>query len=533
MRGQRGRRGIVMSGDEVLRFFQIPTFSVKMMPPELPVEYVTPSHVSCDVAVGEIIETENFEPCGAAGFTLEELRHGTLVMAGTSIERYALCAKILSGLHDRGYRFIVVTSDAEYRRLHGLNSEVVVLRLGETFVLNPLDTEGAKREDYALHVANIFAAVLQMSPDAWRIFLKILYDAYEEDPTPTLLQLRERLSSLSGAEGPRVAYLISALEKELQVLTVPPLARMFCREQTIGIRELAERCVVIEVPKLSSKVLSLVEVIFMIKILASGLRENIVLLLDECHHLFSRGTRHESAVELLGYLDELRSRGHFVLLTTSSPGLVHPSLFAKIGNRISFKVGTRIEQRIVADVLNLREFAIGIHAPEGRRRLYQMSYLKNLEPYHAVVFRYGFSEPFLVRVDRSLAEIPAPTDEQILSRVTYLFPEVVVQSCSGHPPVPLLLMDFGADADSAAEVLNLIKEYPGLSLFNIATTLDLDVPYCARLIQKMEEEGYVHPTEQKIGKLVRRVYYLTEKGSRALHSYYEYKGKKSGGDGDV
>jgi len=172
--------------------------------------------------------------------------------------------------------------------------------------------------------------------------------------------------------------------------------------------------------------------------------------------------------------------------------------------------------------MGLEEHAPGIHS-EKRERLYQRTYLRYLKKGEALLHPPDLPAGFPVTLHYPAGVYSQiPSDEEIRARMKELYPPVSGKSPAG--PSIMLERDFRSETEDALKVLELLHEYPQLSLTNIVQSLkvEVDSKELKYLIEKLKDLEYLKETLEVWKSRTKRVYSLTLKGEQALKEYTQF-----------
>ena len=515
------RRRIYLTGLEAARFLQISTFAVKSLKAKPPAEFITPSHLNSTIIIGSTVETETFTERIPIGFRKENLKQGIAILGGTDEERILTSLRILLEAAKIGLKFLIITRDQRYRVISNWVSQTKIYTLGRNLILNPLDSENLRPSEYQPFLITVFTQILELSDEIWIVLEQALQQVYE-NPAPSLFELQEVISQIPETRvyGKKV---LEALNHVLQSFTTGELASMLGSQQNLKFSEILAQPSIIEVPTRFPLATIFIKTLILAKILATKTLNQTLILIDDCEDIFHvdfRAKRRMLEKEvLIEWLREIARREAYIILSTGKIIETLPGALRFPKNRIVHKLTTVDERKIAANLLGLQEHAPGIHSQKRRHRLYQVTYLSNLEFGEAIFLREDYAYPFTIKINYSNLYIPYISDE------TYpTFPSLTEEILvSKEYQKPKLLLHFGSEADLAAEILSIIKEYRGLTRFALTNILRIDSSKCYLLLDFLEDQNYVRRVEVPKGKYWTIGYEITQRGETTLKEYLEWK----------
>nr|MDO8063822.1 hypothetical protein [Candidatus Freyrarchaeum guaymaensis] len=468
-----------MTGAELNRYLTLEGVLRVGLPSRPPAEF-TPPPLTVDFTVGKIIEAENLEPHASFGFTVENLSRGVLVAGGSLNERLNTAIKIIEGAAKLGWSHLVATNE----NVNVIKSLVPPARVYDGFPLNPLDPEDASPPDYGSTLALLLQSALGLSDVQAEILQDALNMCYDEGAL-SLIDLKEKVreASMSDLRSPAERREAERLHRTLGLLLSLKGVEKLTPAQPLKLAWLTGEPVAARLP--SPILAAVAQASLMAKALTSSLRGfSVVVELDSF----------KDTEPLAWVFDKLKEKGVGVLALTSNLSS-HLNTVKKLENRVVHKLSDGAETFLAGSLIGLREEAASVQS-DRRQRLYQREALRYLGWGEAVVQRSDAPSPMLVVFSNAL-KAPSVEAEPL-------------PTVEGRTP---LQVDFGSVAEDALRVLQLVYEFPQITLSQIVGGLPEVGEMARELALRLKDRGYLASYRDRRG---RHVFTVTRKGEEAL-----------------
>jgi len=507
----------------------IATFMTKGLKVKPAAEFVSPS-VEYDFKLGRVIETEVYKEDVDAGLKVEHLHRGILVAGGSQEERTATNLTIIYEASKLDWNYLIIDTKKQYRRLIRMNPEARVYPSG-SICINPLDPEDSSISEYISLLLRLFQALWDLT-DRQSIglseALRSVYEQRDGDELPTLEDLRNTLISQSSSKlrTPQERGELEGLIRWVTGLVLSQESPAINGPSTMPFRELTTNPTIIEISPKDQLFSAFFKGLMIIKALATD-KGRYSILLDDAEEVFKNvrfGWRTQQVFQesLTQWVEPLKTMRVGLHLSTSLPRLIYDPIRPLLETQVFHKLVSSEDMKIAGDLMGLEEHAPGIHS-EKRERLYQRTYLRYLKRGEALLHPPDLPSGFPITLHYPAGVYSrTPSDEEIRTRMEELYPPRIAPV--EDLPSTILEMDFRGEAGGAAKVLELLNEYPQLSLTNIVQSLkaEVDPEKLKYLIEKLKDLEYLKETLEVWKSGTKRVYSLTLKGEQALGEYTRF-----------
>lgn len=492
-------------------------------------EFVSPS-VEYDFKLGKVIETETYKQDVDIGLKINHLARGIMVAGGSQEERNATNLSIIFEASKFDWNYLIIDTKKQLRRLINMNPETRVYP-SKSICINPLDPEGSSISEYISLLLRLFQVLWDLTNRqsiGLSEALRSVYEKQEEGVAPTLEDLRNALINQSSSKlrTTQERSEIEGLIRGVTGLVLSEESPTINGRSTMPFRDLTSNPTVIEISQKDQLFSSFFKGLIIIKALAtdSGMYS---IFIEDAEEVFKNirfgwGTQQVYFQEsLTRWVDSLKDMKVGLHVSTSLPRLVYGPVRPMIETQIFHKLVSSEDIEVACDLMGLEENAPGIHSLK-RERLYQGTYFKYLKEGEALFHIPDLPTGFPVTLHYSKGVTSRiPSDQEIRERLEELYPPQNITAVS--LPSTMLERDLRNEIGGAVKILELLKEYPQLSLTNIVQSLKVEVdPEKLRyLIEKLKDLEYLKETLEVWKSRTKRVYSLTLKGEQALEEYTE------------
>ncbi|MEX2704602.1 MAG: hypothetical protein Q6352_004985 [Candidatus Freyrarchaeum guaymaensis] len=506
------------------------TFMTKGLTVKPAAEFVSPS-VSYDFKLGRVIETEVYKEDVDTGLRVEHLHRGILVAGGSQEERTATNLTIVYEASKLDWNYLIIDTKKQYRRLIRMNPETRVYPSGSICV-NPLDPEDSSVSEYVSLLLRLFQVLWDLTNRqsiGLNEALRSVYEQRDGDEPPTLEDLRNVLigQSSSKLRTPQERSEIEGLIRAVTGLVLSQESPAINGPSTMPFRELTTNPTVIEISPKDQLFSSFFKGLMIVKALATD-KGRYSILLDDAEEVFKNirfGWRTQQVYfqeSLTHWVDRLKNMRVGLHLSTSLPRLIYYPVRPLLETQIFHRLVSGEDMKIAGDLMGLEEHAPGIHS-EKRERLYQRTYLRYLKKGEALLHQPDLPAGFPVTLHYSAGvHSRTPSDQEIKRRLDEFYPVRDIHA-EGLPST-VLERDIRSQAEDAVKILELLHEYPQLSLTNIVQSLkvEVDPEKLKYLVDKLKDLEYLKETLEVWKSKAKRVYSLTLKGKQALKEYTQF-----------
>lgn len=496
-----------------------------------PAEFISPS-VDYDLLLGRVIETEVYKEDVDVGLKVEHLHRGIMVAGGSQDERNATNLKIIFEASKFSWNYLMVDTRNQLRKLVKLNPETRVYPC-KSICINPLDPEDSSIPEYISLLLQLFQILWNLTDRQSICLSEALRSVYEkyENATPTLEDLRNALISQSSSKlrTPQERSEIEGVIRGITGLLVSEESPTINGRSTMPFRDLTTNPTIIEITSKDRHFSSFLKGLMIIKALATDTKRYSIFI-DDAEEIFKNirfGWKTQQVYfqeHLTGWVENLKGMKVGLHISTSLPRLIYDPVRPLIETQIFHKLVSSEDIDAAGDLLGLEEHAPGIHS-DKRERLYQKTYLKYLNEGEALFHRPDLPTGFPIKIHYpTLVSSMPPSDQEIKTRLQELYPPQNINLTESLPST-MLERDLKNESQNAAEILQLLHEYPQLSSTNIVLSLKMEVePEKVRyLLEKLKELEYLKERLEIWKSKTKRVYSLTLKGEQALKEYTESK----------
>jgi predicted transcriptional regulator len=511
-------------------FVDIATFMTKGLTVKPAAEFVSPS-VEYDFKLGKVLETEVYKEDVDVGLKMEHLTRGIMVAGGSHKERTATNLSIIFEASKLAWNYLIVDTKKEFRKLVNMNPETRVYP-GKSICINPLDPEGSSVSEYISLLLRLFQVLWDLTNRqsiGLNEALRSIYEKQDGDGAPTLEDLRNALINQSSSKlrTPQERGEIEGLIRGVTGLVLSEESPTINGRSTVTFGELTTNPTVIEISKKDQIFSSFFKGLMIIKALATE-NGRYSIFLDDAEEIFKNvrfGWRTQQVYfqeSLTGWVESLKDAKVGLHVSTSLPRLIYEPITPMIETRIFHKLVSSEDISVAGDLMGLEESAPGIHSLK-RERLYQKTYFKYLKEGEALFQRpdlpTGF--PIILQYPAGVSS-KAPSDQEIRNRLEELYPPQNVNQAESLPST-MLERDLKNETENAVKILELLYEYPQLSLTNIMQSLktEVDSEKLSYLVEKLKDQEYLKETLEIWKSRTKRVYSLTLKGEQAVKEYTE------------
>ncbi len=190
----------------------------------------------------------------------------------------------------------------------------------------------------------------------------------------------------------------------------------------------------------------------------------------------------------------LKERGVGVIAFSQFPSRGFESV-KHLGNRIVHRLGDEAEMKAAQNLMGLKEVEENVQS-ERRHRLYQREVLRFLRRGEAVVQRSDVPNPVMVIFEKSEGMSGASFEP--------------VHGERGRTP---LEVDFGGRKDEALKILELVHDFPNITLGQVVGGLPELGEAARELTLRLIDRGYLTSLRDRRG---RKVLAITRRGEEAL-----------------
>ena len=473
-------RKFYVTGEELSRYVTFEGVARVGVASRPPAEF-TPPPLPMDFAVGLLVEAENVEPHNAFGFTVENMADGALIVGGSIEERMNTLVRIMAGASKLGWTLLAATS----KDLSHFKVLVPSVKLYDGFPLNPLDPEDAGGAEYATVLSRLLQSALGLTDGQRRVLEDALMMCYDEG-VPTLVELREKVreASISELRSPAERREAEELHRVLGALMSLTGAEKLTPKAPLKFKWVTEVPMVAILP--DPRLAAAAQASLLAKALsfkAEGFSVLVELDVFENPRLLADAFR--------------RLREKHVGVVAVAPTLSQGGDAVKfLGNRIVHRLEDGWEMRFAEELMGLREEESSVQS-ERRHRLYQREILRFLEWGEAVVQRSDTPHPVMVLFGR-------------VRRVAGAELELVSEAGGGRTP---LEVDFGGDAGDSLKVIQLVHDFPQVTLGQVVGGLPELGEKARELALRLADRGYLASFRDGRG---RKVFVVTRRGEEAL-----------------
>jgi len=445
------------------------TFMTKALTVKPAAEFVSPS-VSYDFKLGRVIETEVYKEDVDAGLRVEHLHRGILVAGGSQEERTATNLTIIYEASKLDWNYLIIDTKKQYRRLIHMNPETRVYP-GKSICVNPLDPEDSSVSEYIPLLLSLFQVLWNLTDRqniALSEALRSVYEQGGEEP-PTLEDLRNALISQSSSKlrTSQERGEIEGLIRRVTGLVLSEESPTINGPSTMPFRELTTNPTVIEISPKDQLFSGFLKGLVVVKALATS-KGRYSILLDDAEEVFRNirfGWRTQQVYfqeSLTHWVDRLKNMRVGLHLSTSLPRLIYDPVRPLLETQVFHRLVSGEDMKIAGDLMGLEEHAPGIHS-EKRERLYQRTYLRYLKKGEALLHQPDLPAGFPVTLHYSVGvHSRIPSDREIRERMEELYP--LRDTSVEDLPFTMLERDLGSEVEDAVKILELLREYPQLSL---------------------------------------------------------------------
>ena len=513
-------------------FVDVASFMTKGLTVKPAAEFVSPS-VDYDFKLGKVLETEVYKEDVDVGLKIEHLSRGIMVAGGSPKERTATNLSIIFEASKFAWNYLIVDTKKEFRKLVNMNPETRVYP-SKSICINPLDPENLSVSEYISLLVRLFQLLWDLTNRqsiGLNEALRSIYEKQDGDGAPTLEDLRNALINQSSSKlrTPEERGEIEGLIRGVTGLVLSEESPTINGGSTMPFWELTTNSTVIEISKKDQLFSSFFKGLIIIKALATD-KGRYSIFLDDAEEVFKNirfGWRTQQVYfqeSLTGWVESLKNLKVGLHVSTSLPRLIYAPITPMIETRLFHKVVSKEDISVAGDLMGLEEHAPGIHSLK-RERLYQQTYFKYLKEGEAMFHRPDLPTGFPIILQYPIGvSSKAPSDREIRTRLEELYPPQNVHPAESLPST-MLERDLKNETGNAVKVLELLYEYPQLSLTNIVQSLktEVDSEKLSYLVEKLKDQEYLKETLEIWKSRTKRVYSLTLKGEQALKEYTESK----------
>lgn len=495
-------------------------------------EFVSPS-MEYDFKLGKVLETEVYKEDVNVGLKVEHLTRGIMVSGGSHKERTATNLSIIFEASKLAWNYLIVDTKKEFRKLVKLNPETRVYPR-KTICINPLDPEDASVSEYIALLVRLFQVLWDLTNRqsiGLNEALRSVYEKQDEDRIPTLEDLRNALINQSSSKlrTPQERGEIEGLIRGVTGLVLSEESPTINGLSTMPFSEFTSNPTVIEISPRDQTFSSFFKGLMIIKALATD-KGGYSIFLDDAEEVFKNirfGWKTQQVYfqeSLTGWVESLKNLKVGLHISTSLPRLIYNPVNPLIGTRIIHKLISEEDIETAGELIGLEEHSPGIHSLK-RERLYQKTYFKYLKEGEAMFHRPDLPTGFPIILEYPQGVFSkSPSDQEIRTRLEELYPPQKVNSVEILPSTTLE-RDLKNETKNAVKILELLSEYPQLSLTNIVQILktEIDSDKISYLVNKLKDQEYLKETQEIWKSRTKKVYSLTLKGEQALKEYTESK----------
>ncbi|MEM3525964.1 MAG: hypothetical protein QXS27_08870 [Candidatus Jordarchaeaceae archaeon] len=495
-------------------------------------EFVSPS-LDYDFKLGKVLETEVYKGDVNVGLKIEHLTRGIMVAGGSRRERIATNLSIIFEASKFDWNYLIIDTQKEFRKLVKMNPETRVYPR-KSICINPLDPEDASISEYISLLVRLFQVLWDLTSRqiiSLNEALRSIYEKQDGNSAPTMEDLRNALinQSASKLRTPQEKSEIEGLIRGVTGLVLSEESPTINGPSTMPFGELTTYPTIIEISHRDQLFSSFFKGLMIIKALATN-KGRYSIFLDDAEEVFKNirfGWRTQQAYfqeALTGWVENLKNLKVGLHISTSLPQLIYDPVNPMIETRIFHKLVSQEDIETAGELMGLEEHAPGIHSHK-RERLYQRTYFKYLKEGEAMFQRPDLPTGFPIILQCHAGVFSkAPSDEEINARLEELYLPRKADRVE-ILPATMLERDFKNETRNAVKILELLYEYPQLSLTNIVQSLktEVDSERLSYLIDKLRDQEYLKETIEFWKSRTKKVYSLTLKGEQALKEYVESK----------
>lgn len=503
----------------------IATFMTKGLTVKPAAEFISPS-VEYDFKLGKVIETEVYKEDVDVGLKVEHLHRGIIVAGGSQEERTATNLSIIFEASKLDWNYLILDTKKQFRKLIYMNPETRVYP-SKSICINPLDPEDLSVSEYISLLLRLFQVLWDLTNKqsiGLNEALRSIYENQDGDGAPTLEDLRNALINQSSSKlrTPQERSEIEGLLRGVTGLVLSEESPTINGRSTMRFSELTTNPTVIEISQKDQLFASFFKGLIIVKALATD-KGRYSIFLDDAEEVFKNirfGWRTQQVhfqESLTRWVDSLKDMKVGLHISSILPRLIYDPVRPLIESQIFHKLVSGEDIKAAGDLMGLEEHAPGIHSLK-RERLYQGTYFKYLKEGEALFHRPDLPTGFPITLHYPAGvSSKRPSEREIKRRLEELYPPQNVNLAESLPST-MLERDLKKETDGAVKVLELLHEYPQLSLTNIVQSLKVEVdPEKLRyLVEKLKDLEYLKETLEIWKSKTKKVYSLTLKGEQAL-----------------
>ncbi len=515
----------VATGAEITRaIFDIKPVLLGKVQFRVPGEFILPTGLQYDIKIGRIIDTETQNEVEDAGFKRDMVPKGIAIVGGIHDERMKTTFRVLKGLSERGINFIFITGDSNYRKLLRLIDNLVILRLGRDFILNPVDPEGLPSNLYGSLLRSILTTAAYKAGVPTPEFDMALMDVLS-DGSSTIEDLLDKYESVSTG----MDRASEELYRFVMSLKIGEGAESFYGVQNCSISDLISHGPVIIEYNLQSPTLRfMASSLIATKLLAYN-GDISALGFSSAALMFSmpaRGLISEYEDNIWKGLQKGLSKKKIgILLSTDSPTDLPYSMYNNLAISISHRVTSSSDVSTVADRMGLSALSHGLYS-KNRYGSRETTYLRTLDYGEALYIVEGVSTGFPIKINYKFeSKLEDVSESEIKARLGDLRPELSMRIF--RPASTTLEKDFGGKALLAAMILKLLTNYEVLSQEGIVSALSkkAERDEIVRIVKGLAEHGYLTQVSEGYGGFKVASYTITERGRMNLEMFEDGHGE--------
>ncbi len=509
----------IATGAEITRsIFDIKPALLGKVQFRIPGEFILPTGLHYDIRIGRVIDTETQHEVDNAGFRKDDVPKGLAIVGGSYEERTKTTFRILKELADHGINFIFISGDQIYRKLANLVDNLVVLKLGKDFILNPVDPEGLPSNLYASLLKSIFSTAAYKAGVPTPEFDVALADTLS-DGSSTIEDLIEKYEGISTGTD-RAS---EDLYRFVVSLKTGEGAESFYGVQSSSLSDLIKPGPVILECDLQSPTLRFMASTLIATKLLGYSGDTAVLGFSSANLMFSmpaRGLISESESNIWSGLRKgLVKKKIGLLVSTDSPTDMPYSMYSNLSISISHRVTSSQDVSTVADRMGLSALSHGLYS-KNRYGSRETTYLRTLDYGEALYIVDEVSTGFPIKIDYEFnVELKEISEKLLKDRLSDLRPELGKKMF--RPASTTLEKDFGGKALLAAMVLKLLTNYEVLSQEGIVSALakKAERDEILRIVNGLAEHGYLVLVSEGYGGFKVASYTITERGRMNLEMF--------------
>ncbi|MHA1310616.1 MAG: hypothetical protein ACTSQO_06765 [Candidatus Helarchaeota archaeon] len=528
--------------ENVNHFLNFPKMAIKSLKSKYPAEFTVPTDLPYDIGpLGYSIEPEFQSTERSIGLYSKELGHGLLSVGAIQDELFKINTLVLYEAVIQEYSFIIITSNKKYRKMLQYIDNLTIFPY-KKYGIDIFNDEGFEREKYISELEKIFKISLSLDQDA--PLYSILIEIYNEGNRSIdgLIRLIEDKIKNEGTDmNYRDRQAINTLKETLELLLKSETAKFFELKNLPIDNRLHNSIFEIDIRqrKVKKIVIFLLLLKFAIKsIVDQNFGKNLIILIDDADFIFhderpySHGNLTERELTTIEFLKFLKRSGVIPFLSISNPKDIIPDIINELGN--AFVSNMKIFDNIMAirQVLNLnlnRGQKTEEHKPtfysELRKYGYQFEYLSDMAPNEFLLKRPGVRTCFPISIRPLEFNNINYSDDQILNRTYTQIPEL--RKTFSIPDYETVLeKDFKGDQDdinSVLEILEILMEYPRISLSAIISATSLNQKEVDYFIKSLKKCKYIRAEQVRSGAFNRYEIIITDKGRSVYREYIHLK----------